>query len=188
MLVLLGGSPDAAAASARAVLAIETTLAGASLDAVSRRNPKNVFHPMPVASLQTLMPAFDWTAFLAAMAVPPFETIDVLQPEYLKAVNTLVAEAPIADLQAYFRWHMLHASVVMLPAAFRQADFEFFGRALRGQKAPPPRWRECVAETTRTSAKRSARRSWRKPSRRGPRAMRSRWPAAFSRQWRATST
>ena len=147
MLALLGGLPAEAAASARAVLTIETTLAGASLDAVSRRNPKNVFHPMPVASLQALMPAFDWTAFLAAMAVPKFETIDVLQPEYLKAVNTLVAEAPIADLQAYFRWHMLHASVVMLPAAFRQADFEFFGRALRGQKAPPPRWRECVAET-----------------------------------------
>ena len=73
--------------------------------------------------------------------------IDVFQPDYVKAVNTIVTDRPMADLQAYFRWHLVHSSALMLPAAFRAADFEFFGRTLRGQESPPLRWRECVSET-----------------------------------------
>jgi hypothetical protein len=72
----------------------------------------------------------------------------VLQPDYLKAVDAIVSGAPIADLQAYFRWHLVHASALMLPAAFRQIDFDFFGRTLRGQQSPPLRWRECVSRPT----------------------------------------
>ena len=147
MLSLLGEPPEAAAASARAVLAIETALAGATLDAVSRRDPRNVHHLMALEELQALTPGFDWTTFFAALSSPPFASIDVAQPDYLKAVNTIVADAPMADLQAYFRWHLVHASAQMLPAALRQADFDFFGRTLRGQQAPPPRWRDCVSET-----------------------------------------
>ena len=147
MLALLGETPAAAAASARAVLAIETALAGATLDAVSRRDPRNVHHALTPVALQALMPGFDWTAYLAAVSAPALAAIDVFQPDYMKAVNTIVSEAPIADLQAYFRWHLVHASAPMLPAALRQSDFDFFGRTLRGQQAPPPRWRDCVSDT-----------------------------------------
>jgi putative endopeptidase len=147
-MFLLAGEPARAAADgARAVLAIETALADASLDAVSKRDPRKTHHVMPLAELLALTPSFDWTKYFAAASTPPFTTIDVLQPDYLKAVNAIVADAPMADLHAYFRWHLVHASALMLPAAFRQADFEFFGRALRGQQAPLPRWRECVSET-----------------------------------------
>jgi putative endopeptidase len=147
MLSLLGEPPDVADESARAVLTIETALAAATLDAVSRRDPHKTHHPMALAELRALTPGFDWRQYFGALSAPPFSVIDVFQPDYLKAVNTIVADMPVADLQAYFRWHLVHSSALMLPAAFRQADFEFFGRALRGQQSPPLRWRECVSET-----------------------------------------
>ena len=147
VLMLLGAPPDEAADGARAVVAIETALADASLDPVSRRDPQRQYNPTPAADLRLLTPDFDWTTFFAATSAPRFTTINVRQPAYLKAVNTIVAGTPMSGLRAYFRWHLAHASALMLPAAVRQADFEFFGRALRGQQTPLPRWRDCVSET-----------------------------------------
>ena len=147
MLALLGGPAQAADDGARAVLAIETALAEATLDAVARRDPLKTHHLMSMTALQALAPGVSWAAYFAALQAPPFTELDVLQPDYTKAVAHIIATAPLADLQAYFRWHLVHASAMMLPAAFRQSDFEFFGRALRGQPAPAPRWRDCVSET-----------------------------------------
>jgi endothelin-converting enzyme/putative endopeptidase len=53
----------------------------------------------------------------------------------------------MADLKEYFTWNLLHNDALMLPDRFRQADFDFFSRTLRGQQAPGPRWRQCVADT-----------------------------------------
>jgi putative endopeptidase len=48
MLKLLG-EPDATAASdAKKIMDLETALAKVSMDITSRRDPKNVYHPMPV--------------------------------------------------------------------------------------------------------------------------------------------
>ena len=44
MLVLAGEKPETAAANTKAVMAIETALAKASLDRVSRRDPGTALH------------------------------------------------------------------------------------------------------------------------------------------------
>src|SRR5476649_1689329 len=50
--VLLGDSADAAARAAGQVMALETTLAKASLSAVDKRDPYKLYHPMKLAGLQ----------------------------------------------------------------------------------------------------------------------------------------
>jgi len=45
------------------------------------------------------------------------------------------------------RWHLVHSAVTMLPRAFGDADFEFFGRVLLGQRDQQPRWRLCLSQT-----------------------------------------
>ena len=86
-------------------------------------------------------------------------------PDYVKALNELIASTPMDDLKAYLRWQLLHASADLLPKAFADADFDFFSRTLAGQQEQQPRWRRCVDRDRRSgSAKRSARRSSRKRS------------------------
>src|SRR5206468_3236869 len=60
MFVLLGESAERAAADAQIVMDIETALARASLDVVSRRDPARVYHKLRVAELAyTLTASFN---------------------------------------------------------------------------------------------------------------------------------
>ena len=146
MLTLSGVAPASAQAASAAVLAIETKLAQAMLGAAERRDPNAIKHPMAIADLQRLTPAFAWRRYLEAVHAPGIETVNVAEPKAVQAMNDVVATARLDDLRAYFRWHLVHGSVPMLPGRFADGDFAFFGRTLTGQQAAPPRWRDCIVD------------------------------------------
>ena len=146
-ILRLGGTPPAdAERGAAAVLAIETTLATATMDVAARRDPSTQKHPMTLAALQQLSPAFDWRRYFAALRAPSFDEVNVSEPDVVKAMNAVVESAPLDDLKMYFRWHLLHGSAQMLPARIEEATFAFFGRTLVGQQARAPRWRDCITD------------------------------------------
>ena len=66
------------------------------------------------------------------------------EPEFLKAMQSVLAKRPVADLRTYLRWHLLRRSASDLSAPYREADFDFYSKTLRGVPEPPPRWQECV--------------------------------------------
>jgi len=147
LFTLAGAPADKAAADAAAVLAIENALATASIDRVARRDPNTTNHPMGVNELQRMTPNFSWRKYATAAGAPPFQVINVAIPDYVKALDRLIANTPLADIKAYLRWQLLHESADLLPKAFADADFDFFSRTLAGQQEQPPRWRRCVADT-----------------------------------------
>jgi putative endopeptidase len=145
MLELSGEPATAAAADARAVMDLETALARATLERVKRRDPANIYHKMKVADLQALTPAFDWAVYLAAAAGPPVSELNVTVPDFYKAFNAQLDSTPLDAWKAYLRWHLLHENVNLLPAAFVNENFAFYGQALTGAKELRPRWKRCVA-------------------------------------------
>ena len=145
IFVMLGASTDAATAAADAVLAIETALASASLDSLQLRAAQS--RRMSVEELQTLTPHFNWTEYLAAARAPATPIIEVVTPGFVKAVDAVVADMPFAAVKSYLQWQVAHASVVMMPRRFRQADSDFFNRVLRGQPQLPSRSEICVIES-----------------------------------------
>ena len=149
---LMGETPEWAAESAAIVLAIETDLAKASLSRVDRRDPRKVYHRTTLAALQKLTPAFPWKEYFAASGVAADGAgfvVDVHEPEFLKAVQTILAKRPVADLRTYLRWALLRSAAEDLSAPYRDADFDFYGRTLRGIPEPPPRWQVCVEAVDR---------------------------------------
>ena len=147
MVGLAGEPAEQAAADAKAVLAVETSLATAMLDRVKRRDPASTQHRMTINELQALSPNFNWRKYAIASEAPPLPTINVAVPEYLRALNRLIGVSTMGDLKAYLRWHLLHEAADLLPTAFADADFDFFSRTLAGQQEQPPRWRRCVTQT-----------------------------------------
>ncbi len=149
---LMGETPEWAAESAAIVLAVETDLAKASLSRVDRRDPRKVYHRMPFAALQKLTPAFPWKEYFAASGVAAEAAgfvVDVHEPEFLKAVQTILAKRPVADLRTYLRWALLRDAAEHLSAPYREADFDFYGKTLRGIPEPPARWQVCVEAVDR---------------------------------------
>jgi len=147
MLALAGTDAAQADADAKTVLAVETALAGAQLDRVARRDPKQTQHTVTLNALQAMTPNFSWRKYAQAAEAPKFQVLNVQSPEYVKAVDRLIASTPLPDIKAYLRWHVIHDQAEHLPAAIADADFDFFSRTLAGQKEQPPRWRRCVSET-----------------------------------------
>jgi len=146
MLQLAGPAPDSAAAPAT-VLGVETALARPQLDVVARRDPANVNHKMTLDELQALTPGFDWRAYFTAIGAPAFTMVNVTQPMYLKALDTLLSTLPLADIRTYLRWQLLRANAPVLPAAFVNENFRFYGTILRGTPQLRPRWKRCVEFT-----------------------------------------
>ncbi len=147
MLELAGESPAGAAADAQAVLAIETDLAKGSLDLVSRRDPNQIYHKLPVAQLAALSPSFDWQKYFAALGTPSFTDLDISVPEYIRALDAVLKNSSLAHLKAYLRWRLLHAEAPFLARAFVLENFSFYGQTLTGAKKLQPRWERCVKAT-----------------------------------------
>ena len=147
MFELAGVSKDETAKKAATVMAIETDLAKASLDVTTRRDPQKTFHQMPVLEAAKLSPNFDLSEFLKKVNAPPLATINVSVPEFVKAFSALIVARPMSDLRDYLTWHYVSASATLLSKAFVEENFDFYGRALVGQKEMKPRWRRCVAAT-----------------------------------------
>ena len=146
MLQLSGAIARDAAAGAQAIMRVETALATAALDRVSRREPAKVYHKMPVTGVRGLAPGFDWAAYLRGVQAPPLKDINVAEPEFMKAVNQVITSTSLKELQAYLRWHLLDASAEFLPKPFMDENFAFI-KVLTGTKEQRPRWKRCVEYT-----------------------------------------
>jgi endothelin-converting enzyme/putative endopeptidase len=147
MFKLLGDSDAAAAANAQTVMTIETALANASRNVVERRDPASVYHKLKLTELEALTPAFDWKRFFAATHTPPVESLNVTEPNFFSAMSMLLQAQDLKAIQTYLRWQLVNASAVMLPRAFVNENFAFYGKNLRGQKELAPRWKRCARYT-----------------------------------------
>ncbi len=144
MFELTGDSPVIASKKADAVMGIETALAGGSLDNVSRRDPNQLYHKLPMKELVALAPGFDWPKFFTDIGAPHFESINIDVPAFMKTLQTVIVTTPLQDLKTYLDWHVLHDNADVLPMKFQEATFEFFGKDLSGAKEMRPRWKQCV--------------------------------------------
>ena len=144
MFELLGDSPTAAKQNAATVLRMETALAKASLTRVERRDPYKEKHKMSPAELGKLAPAFDWSAFLTTVQVPPVDVINVSWPAFFQEVDQQLKSASLQDWKTYLRFHVANARAPYLSSAFVNEDFAFNSQYLHGAKELRPRWKRCV--------------------------------------------
>jgi len=144
---LLGETPAEAAADAKAVLALETKLAGASMTRVERRDPDATYHRMTVAELSAATPRIDWVAYMRAVDSPAGTAVNVGQPKFFAALDEDLESVPLAEWKTYLRWHVVDTYAPRLSSKFVDEDFDFNGRTLAGTKELLPRWKRCVAAT-----------------------------------------
>ena len=145
MFELAGQNAENAAASAKAVMNIETALAKSSQDRVTRRNANNLNHPDTVDGLKKLAPSFDWARYFERSGAPKFTNLNIGNPEFVKGLEQVLTSTSLDDLKTYLSWHVLHGAAPMLSAAFVNENFEFYGKFLTGAKELQPRWKRCVA-------------------------------------------
>ncbi|MGZ8830069.1 MAG: M13 family metallopeptidase [Thermoanaerobaculia bacterium] len=146
---LAGDSPELATAKAKSVIDFETKLASASLTRVERRDPDKTYHRMTLQQASELAPNINWAQYLSTLKVPAATPINVAMPDYFKEVDKDLSAVPLDDWKSYLRFNLINGASPSLSSPFVNANFDFFGKTLRGTKELLPRWKRCVAATDR---------------------------------------
>jgi predicted metalloendopeptidase len=147
-LFALGNQPDPEGAAAR-ITALETTIAKLQWDRARNRDRNATYNKMGVTALQTSTPSFDWQAYLAEMpagAKDKVKDVIVRQPDYMKAIDAVIAEVPLATWKEYLTFGLISAYADGLSQPFVDSDFEFNGRTIAGRQVQQPRWKRGVTE------------------------------------------
>jgi putative endopeptidase len=149
-ILTLGGMPATdARAAADKILALETTLATASMTRVERRDPYNTYHKMNLAAADSVTPHLDWQAWMTDVGAAPQPDLIVGQPKFFGVLDSLLVSVPIEEWRNYFRFHLLQVTAPALDSSFVREDFAF-QQVLSGTPAMLPRWQRCLRATDGT--------------------------------------
>ncbi len=135
-LLELSGVPAADAASqAKDVLAFETRLAKVSKSSEEMSRDVGLYYnPVSPADADKLSPNFPFTKLFESqgVAVPAMFSLSI--PAYHAEVSKMLAEVPAAQWKSYLRFHLIDDAAPYLSDDYVQANYEFYGKTLGGQK------------------------------------------------------
>ncbi len=150
MLMLTGYGRWEARRRMRIIWRIEKRLAKASRNNVQLRDPASNYNKMSVAELYEQLPGFEWNGFFSKLGLGGVEWVDVGQPEAILEAIHVLNDEPLEDQKVLMEWQMLDSNGTRIGKAFDDADFDFYGRTLSGQKEPKPMWKRATSAVNGT--------------------------------------
>jgi putative endopeptidase len=137
-----GKSQSDAETLASQAYALEKAIAAGSVDPASMGDPFALYNPMNVSALSALANLPLDVYFATAVGrVPDHLVVDV--PPFYAALGAAVNGASASERGAYLAYKILDGASTSLSQAFADANFEFYGRTLAGQREPSPLWLQC---------------------------------------------
>ena len=147
MMKLIGQDEASATKNAGTIMKLETDLAKASRKLEALRDPIKNYNKMTVADLSKSTPNIAWKAILPIFGVAKADTIIVGQPEFYKALNSLVKNYSIEDWKTYLKWDLVNSYASYLNSAIENQNFKFYSTVLNGVSKQKPRWKRVVGQT-----------------------------------------
>jgi putative endopeptidase len=139
----LAGRPQAPD-DAKAVLALETELARIQWTQTESRDIQKTYNKIPVATIVTDMPGFDWMAWAKAQSIDTVPEWVIGQPSFFKGFAAMVPTTPLATWKAWVAGQVITMHAPLLSQPFSEAAFEMFGKTLSGQQVQRQRWKRGV--------------------------------------------
>jgi len=129
------------------VVVVESLIAAAFVPQAQISSPYSVYNKMDISAVQALTPNLPWKPYLLSINATDITTVNVAEPAFFTGINAVLTQVDLTALSTYLRWNLLHNVANMLPSAFVNETFSFFGVVLNGEAEPQPRSATCVAAT-----------------------------------------
>jgi len=142
----LAGESDAEA-RAKAVVDFETQIANVSWTRIDSRDATKTYNKTAAADLARMAPGFDFATYFKDIGTP-VDTVIVGQPSAIAGIASLIDKAPIGVLQDQLLIRSLDNFADVLPTAFDQERFAFYGTTLSGTPEQEDRWKRAVGFTS----------------------------------------
>lgn len=144
MLTASGADSNEAKKKAAIILKLETRLAKASRKLEDLRDPYKNYNKMALSDLTKLSPGIDWSNTFTGIGLPKVDTVIVGQPEFYKELSAIIRTEPLQNLKDYMTFQLMNDMAPYLSKAIADADFDFYGRILKGAKEQRPRWKRVL--------------------------------------------
>lgn len=145
-LLKLADTPDADK-KAKAIYDLEMKIAKAHASVVDSQDIHKANNPWPTADFAKKAPGIDWTAFFDASKLSGQQTVFAWQPDAIKKLSALVASEPLQTWKDYLRFHAINHSAALLPKAYADLRFGFYGTQLQGTSKQRDRWKRAIGAT-----------------------------------------
>jgi putative endopeptidase len=142
-LLKLAGDADAAQ-EAEMILTLEKQIATAHWPRAKRRERDLTYNPHTREELPSFASGLPWPALLEGAGLERQPRFVVREADAVQALGKLFAQVPLPHWRTYLRYHYLAANADVLPKAFDEEVFDFYGHTLHGQPEQRPRWKRAV--------------------------------------------
>lgn len=140
-----------AAEKAQQILALETKIAEVQWPREKRRNRDLTLNQIERENLNAEYPDFDWDTYFAQTGYQ-IPHLNVSQPEPIKDVIKVINAEPLTVWKDYMTYHTLSNHARLLSDDVFTANFNFYGKTLRGQQEPRPRWKRAISDMSGTQS------------------------------------
>ncbi len=141
----LGGASEAdATAQAARVVAHETRIARVHATREQSVDVLKANNPWTRQEFSRKAPGLDWTTFFEAAGLSAQPAFIVWHPGAVTGAAALVASRPLEDWKLYLRYIVLNGWSPLLPKAFADESFAFYGTTLSGTPQQSERWKRGV--------------------------------------------
>lgn len=148
MFRLYGFSEAEANAKRDAVMRFETMIALISKNRTELRDPQANYNKTTLKAFQTDYPHLPLEQLLNAQGISSsnFQEMVVGQPAFLAGLDKLTDTQSAYELRALMEWDLINSSTSLLSDEVSEANFDFFGKTMRGRKVDYPRWQRAVSQ------------------------------------------
>ena len=137
-------------ARAKAIMAFETSLADGHWSRVKQRDRDLTYNKMSVKKLARTSPGIDWAEMLNQLGLGDQTSMIVRERSAIKNAAKVFSETPVEVLKDYLTVGLMNSHAAYLPKRIDDAQFEFYGKILRGQDEQRPRWKRAVSAVNGT--------------------------------------
>ncbi len=142
----LGGLSDAAARAER-IDGLEHKIAAVHVSRTDSLDVQKGHNRWPVTEFGTRAPGLDWKAYLTAAGLAGQKELMVWHPSAVAGIAALVGSEPLDVWKDYLTFHAIDRAAAVLPKAFGDERFAFYGTALSGVTQQRDRWKRAVDAT-----------------------------------------
>jgi endothelin-converting enzyme/putative endopeptidase len=143
MLKLAGFSEPEARASR--VFNLERAIAEKHLSLADNLDIRKANNLWTIAEIKSKAPGLDWTEYFRGANLTNQTHFMIWQPGAIAAESALVASSPLQDWKDWMAFHLVENYAGVLPKAFADERFAFFGTTLGGTTQQRPRWQRAVS-------------------------------------------
>ena len=141
---LSGYKKKEAEKAAKVIYNIEYQFAEAKMSRAEARDYNKLYNIYTIDMLQKDYPAIQWAKYFELMGVKEVKQVILTEPKVMAVAQKLMSTLSEQDIKYYVAGLIIKSSTSVLSDDFVNANFDFYGRLLNGQKEQKARWKRAL--------------------------------------------